>query len=71
MNPLHWKKEHQIAFLAASVFGAGMGIFIALRQPDQSNMPLWLYVILWGAGGAALAALGAYFRQIIRNRNSS
>lgn len=70
LNPLYWKKEHQIAFLAATAVGAGMGIFIALKQADQFNMPYELYVMLWGAGGAALAALGAYLRQIIRNRNS-
>jgi hypothetical protein len=34
VNPLHWKREHQIAFLGAAVVGAAIGIFAG---PDKSN----------------------------------
>ena len=70
MNPLHWKREHQIAFLVAAVFGAGMGIFIGMRQVEPSTSPDWLHVASWGVAGAMLAGAGAYVRQLIRNKNS-
>jgi hypothetical protein len=37
MNPLHGKREHQIAFLMAAVFGAVLGSFIGLRQVEPST----------------------------------
>ena len=71
MNPIHWKREHQIAFLVALVFGAGMGIFIGIRQVDPSIGPDWLHVASWGVAGAMLAGAGAYIRQIIRDKNGT
>jgi FtsH-binding integral membrane protein len=70
MNPFHWKREHQIAFLVAVVFGAGMGIYIGLRQIEPSAGGYWLHMGLWGVAGAVLAGTGAYIRQLIRKRNS-
>ena len=70
MNPFLWKREHQIAFLVAAVFGALMGVFIGLRQTDQFTSPYWLHVASWGVAGAMLAGAGAYIRQLIRNTNS-
>lgn len=69
MNPFHWKREHQIAFLIAVVFGAGMGIYIGLRQIEPSADGYWLHVGLWGVAGALLAGAGAFIRQLMRNRN--
>jgi hypothetical protein len=39
MNPLHWKREHQIAFLGAAVFGACVGIFAGIQQVEPSANP--------------------------------
>ena len=36
MNPLYWKREHQIAFLAATAVCAGIGIFLGI---DKWNHP--------------------------------
>jgi FtsH-binding integral membrane protein len=71
MNPVHWKREHQIAFLVAAVIGAGMGIYIGVRQVEPSTNAYWLHVGLWGVAGMMLAAAGAFIRQLIRNRNSN
>jgi hypothetical protein len=71
MNPLHWRREHQIAFLVAVVFGAGVGIFIGIRQVEQSAGPGWLHFALWGVAGAMLAGAGAYIRQLIRDKSGT
>jgi hypothetical protein len=68
MNPLHWKREHQIAFLVAALFGTGIGIFVGLRQVEPSSELYWLHAALWGAAGSLLAAIGAFIRQMVRNR---
>ena len=71
MNPFDWKREHQIAFLVAAVIGAGMGIFIGVRQVEPSTNAYWLHVGSWGVAGTMLAAFGAFIRQLIRNKNSN
>jgi hypothetical protein len=71
MNPLHWKREHQIAFLVAVVFCACIGIFAGVRQVEASTDLYWLWVALWGAAGAAMGAAGAFIRQLMRNRISN
>ena len=68
MNPFDWKREHQIAFLIAALIGAGMGIYIGMRQVAPSSSSDWLQVGAWGIAGTMLAAAGAYFRQLMRNR---
>jgi hypothetical protein len=71
MNPLHWKREHQIAFLGAAVVGACIGIFAGTRQVEPSANLYWLLVGLWGAAGAVVAAAGAFIRQLLRDRTSN
>jgi hypothetical protein len=71
MNPLRWKREHQIAFFGAAAFGACIGIFVGVRQVEPSANLYWLGVGLWGAAGAAMGASGAFIRQSLRNRNSN
>jgi hypothetical protein len=66
MNPLRWKREHQIAFLGATVVGACIGIFAGIRQVEPFANLYWLWVGLWGAGGAVLGAAGAFIRQLLR-----
>jgi amino acid transporter len=71
MNPLRWKREHQIAFLGAAVFGACIGIFAGVRQVQPSANLYWLWMVLWGAAGAAMGATGAFIRQLSRDRTSN
>jgi hypothetical protein len=71
MNPLRWKREHQIAFFGAAVFGACIGIFAGVRRVEQSANLYWLVVGLWGAAGAAMGASGAFIRQLLRDRASN
>lgn len=70
MNPLNWKRDHQIAFLIAVLLGLGMGAYIGQRQLDPSTSGYWLHIGLWGIAGAVLAGAGAYIRQLMRNTNS-
>jgi len=71
MNPLRWKREYQIAFLVAVVFGAVIGIFFGLRQVEPSTSLYWLHVGSWAVAGAVLAGLGAFIRQVLRDRTSN
>jgi hypothetical protein len=71
MNPLHWKHEHQIAFVVAVVLCACIGIFAGVRQVDPSTNLYWLWVGLWGAAGASMGALGAFIRQLLRDQISN
>ena len=69
MNPLHWKREHQIALLGATIVGACIGIFAGARQLEPSANYYWLWLGLWGAGGAVTGAAGGFIRQLYRNLN--
>jgi hypothetical protein len=64
MNPLHWKREHQIAFFGAAVAGAFVGFFAGIRQVGSSANIYWLLVGIWGVVGAVVAAAGAFIRQL-------
>jgi hypothetical protein len=65
VNPLRWKREHQIAFWLAVVLGGSMGIAVGLQRVGPSAS------VLWGVVGAVMAGAGAYVRQMLRNRNSN
>jgi hypothetical protein len=67
MNPLNWKREHQIAFLGAAAIGACIGVVAGTRQLEPSTSHYWVWVGLWGLAGAATAAAGAFIRQLLRN----
>jgi hypothetical protein len=67
MNPLHWKRDHQIAFLGAAVLGACIGTFVGVRQVEPSANFYWLWVGLWGAAGTLMSAAGAFIRQLFRD----
>jgi uncharacterized membrane protein len=71
MNSLHWKREYQIAFFAAAMFGAVLGVIFGLRQTETSTLIHWLNVGAWGLVGALLAATGAFVRQLLRERKST
>jgi hypothetical protein len=67
MNPLNWKREHQIAFLGAAAIGACIGVVAGARQLEPSTSHYWVWAGLWGLAGAATAAAGAFIRQLLRN----
>jgi hypothetical protein len=71
MNPLHWKREHQVAFLGATAVGGCIGIFAELHQVEASANFHWLQVEFWGAAGAVMGAAGAFIRQLLRDRTSN
>jgi len=70
LNPVHWKREHQIAFLVAVVACAGLGAFAGTKRVDPSANLYWVWIGLWTATGAILGAVGAFISQFIRNRGS-
>jgi hypothetical protein len=71
MNPLHWKRDHQIAFFVAVVLCACIGVVAGVRQLEPSVNLYWLSVGLWGAAGAVMGAVGAFIRQLMRDRTSN
>jgi hypothetical protein len=71
MNPLRWKREHQIALLGAAVVGAAIGIFAGTRQIEPSADHYWIWLGIWGAAGTGMGATGGFIRQLSRSRTSS
>jgi hypothetical protein len=71
MNPLHWKREHQIALLGAAVVGAAIGIFAGTRQVEPSADHYWIWLGIWGAAGTVMGATGGFIRQLSRSRTSN
>jgi hypothetical protein len=71
MNPVRWKREHQIALLGAAVVGAATGIFAGTRQVEPSADHYWIWLGIWGAAGTVMGATGGFIRQLSRSRTSS
>jgi hypothetical protein len=74
MNPLDWKREHQIAFFCAAALGCLVGIIAGILMLNLSRfqrldwVPLeyWLLLALWAALGAIICAAVVYIRQLLR-----
>jgi hypothetical protein len=43
MNPLNWKREHQIALLCASGLGALFGFIFAIQHVSPGEHPLMIF----------------------------
>jgi hypothetical protein len=75
MNPLQWKREHQIALVCAFVLGAILGWMLGLRLTTAhfaAYLDRWRYVRYWAAVGSwglfggAIGAVLVYIRQLLR-----
>ena len=56
MNPLHWKREHQHAWIVISVTGAIAGLLFG-----SIHSPFFAILQTWPAFGAWLSLPGSYW----------
>jgi len=56
MNPLHWKREHQHAWIVISVTGAIAGLLFGFI-----HSPFFAILQTWSAFGAWLSFPGSYW----------
>jgi hypothetical protein len=78
MNPLEWKREHQIALVGAIIVGFALGLaFGYARDTHFSGFGEWLITALnpnypgttgtgWSIFGALIGAAIAYVVQLMR-----
>jgi hypothetical protein len=59
MNPLTWRREHQVALLIGTVLGAAAGFLIGFSHNDVHLATLRQWVV--GGGGVRWAIFGALF----------
>jgi hypothetical protein len=77
MNPLNWKREHQVALGIAAVIGAVMGVLIgylvyAVAQGADGAMSfgrwleysIWTAALLWAIVGALIMGGSAYMQRL-------
>ena len=81
MNPLHWKREHQVALVGTIALGAVLGFLFGLYEVYpyghsleyvKSNGALgwidtyWLLVVARGLFGAVISGVAGYLFQLSR-----
>jgi hypothetical protein len=79
MNPLKWKREHQVALGIAAIIGAVLGLLIGylvyvIAQGAASAMSfgrwieysLWAAAILWAIVGAIIFGGSVYMQRLLR-----
>ena len=79
MNPLNWKREHQVALGIAAVIGAVVGILTgylvyAVAQGADGAMSfgrwleysIWAAALLWAIVGALIVGGNAYMQRLFR-----
>jgi hypothetical protein len=47
MNPLHWKREHQIAWVVISAFGAVVGPLLGFIHSPLFMQQTWRGFVVW------------------------
>ena len=76
MNPLEWKREHQIALAAATLLGFAIGMAYGYATGNSLRFSDWLYYAFspnysrgefgWGIFGAITGAVLIYTVQMMR-----
>jgi hypothetical protein len=80
MNPLRWKREHQIALLGAAIIGAIVGFIFGIHEADPYGKifkhfgyygytwvdTYWIVVALWSLFGACMVSGAIYVFQLSR-----
>jgi hypothetical protein len=68
MNPFNWQRAHWIAFWVAVMLGGCLGFVVGIRRIDPTidQSSYWQWLGLWVVSGAAIAAAGAFLRQLLR-----
>jgi uncharacterized membrane protein YhdT len=79
MNPLNWKREHQVALGIAAIIGAVLGTLIgylvyAIAQGAAGAMSfgrwveysLWAAALLWAIVGALIVGGSAYAQRLFK-----
>ncbi len=78
MNPLQWKKEHQVALVLAVVVGTALGVVLGylvyatgrgaaggIRWSYWINSPLGYGGLWWGAFGALVGGALVYLKILL------
>ena len=79
MNPLNWKREHQVALGIGAVIGAVLGVLTgylvyAIAQGADGAMSfgrwleysIWVAALLWAIVGALIVGGNAYMQRLFR-----
>ena len=79
MNPLNWKREHQVALGIAAVIGAVLGILIGYlvyaiaRNADGAmsfgrwvEYSIWAAALSWAIVGALIVGGSVYVQRLLR-----
>lgn len=75
MNPMKWKREHQVAFGIAALIGAVLGVLVAYTtrtNPNSLGFFYWVELRGWPAAiwpgllGAAVGSGIVYVRQLLK-----
>jgi hypothetical protein len=82
VNPLNWKREHQLAMAVAAAIGCVAGLMVAyfLYDPRPGYSPFWTFsngvnwryvsgiigVVGWALLSTIIGAAVVYVRQLLR-----
>jgi len=80
MNPLHWQREHQVAWIVTSLVGAFLGLLLGfIDLPSFSLWEPWHVFAawlsfpksywLWPSLGFLITGLVFYVAQLLRTSN--